>query len=131
LPDKHDWKSTALGIVIAIALVVAYRAWTGPVRLAVGFVKGQMPPCDSTAVRHLLSTTFASSPEAIKNGVKLIKIGDVRDRDHPTEDAVAVDPKRIARSCSAVLFTNAGKDDLDFQISWMDGSKSEIWLESE
>jgi hypothetical protein len=131
MPEKHDWKSTALGIAIAIALVVAYRAWTGPVRITVGFVKGQMPPCDSTAVRHLLSTTFASSPEATKNGVKLIKIGHVRDRGHSKGDPVAVDPEQEARSCSAVIFTNAGKDDLDFQISWLDGTKSAIWLESE
>lgn len=131
MPEKYEWKTTALGIVIAITLVVAYRSWTGPVRLTVGFVKGHMPPCDSTSVRHLLSTTFASSPEANKNGIKLIKIGDVKDRGHSTGDPVAVDPKQEARSCSAVIFTNTGKDDIDFLISWMDGTKSEVWLESE
>ena len=50
---------------------------------------------------------------------------------NPIGDPVAIDPKQEARSCSAVIFTNTGKDDLDFQISWMDGTKSEIWLESE
>jgi hypothetical protein len=97
----------------------------------VGFVKGQMPPCDSTAVRHLLVTSIEASPEATKEGLKLIKLGNVIDRDHSVGDPVAVDPKQDYRSCSAVMFTNTGKDDIDFRISWIDATKSQLWLESE
>lgn len=42
-----------------------------------------------------------------------------------------LDPKQEDRLCSAAVFTNAGKDNLNFRISWMDATKSTLWLESE
>jgi hypothetical protein len=90
-----------------------------------------MPPCDSSAVRHLLVKTIEASPAATKQGLTLIKIGNVIDVLDDKGTSGSTDPRKDYRRCCAIVFSNTGKEDLDFRISGMDDAKSALWLEGE
>lgn len=126
----NKWVERGAGLVIAITLAAGYLYWRGPNHLTIGFEPGKMPRCDSAPIRHLLVKTFEDSPEARRDGLKLIKVGDVRDVVYGA-DPKSSDPNATERLCLATIFTNGGKDDLGFRISWVDGRKKEIWLEGQ
>jgi hypothetical protein len=99
-------------------------------RSTVGLHRGKMPACDSATTRSLLTKSFAESPNARREGLELIKIGDLRDPLLAPDQANA-DPAAEQRICFATAFTNAGKDTITIRLSWMNAQKTEIWLESE
>ena len=136
--NKANLKTVALGVLIAAAVADAgYRLWPNSDGSS-AFSPGQMPPCDSSPVRRLLVQTIEESPQAVQNGLKLLRLGDVRELmgiygpfKYAIGDPISTDPKQEFRFCASVIFTNAGKTDLYFKISWVDAKKDTLWLETQ
>jgi hypothetical protein len=129
--NKANLKKIALGVLIAAAVADAgYRLWPNSDGSS-AFSPGQMPPCDSSPVRRLLVQTIEESPQAVQNGLKLLRLGDVGDFKYAIGDPISNDPKQEFRFCAFVIFTNAGKTDLYFKISWVDAKKGTLWLETQ
>ena len=71
----------------------------------------------TSSVRHLLAKTIESAPGATKEGLKLIKIGNVVDVLDDKGTPGSTDPNKGYRRCSAVVISNVGKEDVEFRIS--------------
>jgi len=129
--NRINWRHAVVGIVLGIGSYNGYQLWNQD-RASEEFNVGQMPPCESKPVRRLLTKTIGESPSALQTGLKLIQIGEVEDyantRGQPATP-VSLDPEQSLRFCKAYIFTNAGKGDIHFNLSWTDATKSGLWLQ--
>jgi hypothetical protein len=130
--DKPIWKQLLGYAVIAVAAWSAYLAWPGSGNNEAQLIAGQMPPCDSAIVRQLLAQTVEQSPRALQQGLKLIQIGEIDDYlDSSTSPNLpeTLDPNKAQRFCQSKVFTNAGKGEIHFNLTWTDTDKARLWLQ--
>ena len=62
----------------------------------------------------------------------MLQIGGVEDYldgpDKPKQPE-ALDPNTTLRFCKSTVFTNAGQGDVHFNLTWIDATKTRLWLQ--
>lgn len=104
----------------AAALGIAGAAWAGLSLL--GAMATALPACSSSDANGLVAQIIEGMPAAKLSGVKFISLKDVEEQ--------GFNESAQLRSCSAILVTTAGEDDLQFSIKWSDREKSEFYVEA-
>lgn len=90
-----------------------------------GIAPGQMPSCDSQTTISLATRAFHNSPRIKQLGVTIQRMNMLGQQYENKDDAGTV----IERSCLAEIYTNAGQTYLGFKMTWMNPTKTELWLE--
>lgn len=112
------------------ALVSGYRALRhdeADETVTASFDVGVLPSCTSSTARQLLFDSLHDSPDAKQAGVKVAKIGEVKETGF-----VPVNSKGSEmRLCTADVFLNVGRKDVNFTLQWTSTAKDEVWIEAE
>ncbi|KYH01830.1 hypothetical protein [Bradyrhizobium sp. DOA1] len=102
------------GTIAAVLTLVLFAGYA-LIRCGVQFTPGDMPQCDSTFTRHLL-TKVVNESIAGQQDVKLLQVDEVADF-AARAPATAGDSHAEFRNCSAFVRTNAGKAIIFFQLT--------------
>ena len=104
-------------IPIAAFAAMVYWAWQAQDSL----VAGKMPDCAAAPIKKLLRQAIEDAPG---NKAAQIKVLDAVDF------AAVPGSSDEHRICTAIVFSNAGKETVKFSLEWMTAAKDRIWLQT-
>ncbi len=122
LQDLHarGWRGyTVIGVFVGCAVAAFFIPRQSAREALLAITPGQMPACDSTVTRHLLTQAVAGSPAARTQGLVMQKVGSVRD----AFPGMALYGGQ--RTCVAEIYTNAGRDTVTATLSWTSPNQDE------
>ena len=105
-----------------IGLRIGFGAIFGLIALSI-FSGGNLPSCESSDSTNLVEKIINDLPLAKATGAKFVSLKEIEE--------LGFNKKSEIRSCSAILVTTRGEDDLQYSIIWSNKDKGEYYITAE
>ena len=105
-----------------IGLRIGFGAIFGLIALSI-FSGGNLPSCKSSDSTNLVEKIINDLPLAKATGAKFVSLKEIEE--------LGFNKKSEIRSCSAILVTTRGEDDLQYSIIWSNKDKGEYYITAE